>query len=147
MSDLTDSVDAEKPPAPTAYVSATSAVVIVSTPPDSECENGGTVRLRLSTASVARSSKRPATRACSMRISRGVSTVKRAMLSDATTTACEFAIGSYGPPTMGAYVGVGSRTRAADAAPTAAAVASSARERMVRCGSSVGARRSGVDVG
>jgi len=43
--------------------------------------------LRFIIASVARSSNWPAARAYSMRISRGVSTVKRAMLSEATTAA------------------------------------------------------------
>lgn len=93
---VTERVDAEKA-APTVYLSCTEAVVIVSTPPASAWVKAGTGSLRLSTASVARSSKvfPPAPPTLdSMRISLSVNTVKRAEPVLSVTTAPGSAKGS-----------------------------------------------------
>jgi hypothetical protein len=75
----------------------TAAVVMVSTPAASPDVKAGTAPgARLSTACDARSSNRPFCHAYSMRMSRGVSTVKRAKPSDASTTAAGAASGTTG---------------------------------------------------
>ena len=72
-------------------------MLTVSTPPLSACVKAGTGSLRFIIATVERSSNEPGADElprCSMRMRRGVSTVKRAMPSDETTTAEGSATGS-----------------------------------------------------
>jgi hypothetical protein len=89
MFDVTVSVLGEKG-CPTVYVSVTAEVAIVRTPPATDCVNCGTGSARFRTAIVARSSKTPAGPSYSMRMSCGVSTVKRA--EPDVTTAAAFAV-------------------------------------------------------